>query len=77
MGLNRYILNRDVELQDKVKKIVDRAYPDVTHPDRMDINRNLSTQGIVINPYESEGLDPKIKIVWGTTRMGSKKIVTI
>jgi hypothetical protein len=77
MGLNRYILNRDIDLKDKVKRIFDKTYPDVAHPDRMDINRSLSTQGIVIDPYESEGSDPKIKIVWGTTRMGSKKTVTL
>lgn len=77
MGINRFILNRDVELQDKVRSVVNRVYPDIAHTDRMDINQSLSTQGIVIDPYESAGSDPRLKIVWGTTRMGSKKTVTL
>ncbi|MCK9434615.1 MAG: hypothetical protein M0R32_07285 [Candidatus Cloacimonetes bacterium] len=77
MGLNRYILNRDQNIEDRIRKVVDRNYPDIAKVDRADVNQSLSSEGMIIDPYESKGSDPRLKIVWGTTRMGSKKVVTL
>lgn len=76
MALNRFIINRDIGLESKVRGIVENTYPDVMHPDRRSINHPVSSSGGESLLYEGVNEGRKEKIVWGVTRMGSKRVVT-
>jgi hypothetical protein len=76
MPANRFI-NRDVGIDKRVRTIVESAYPDVLQVDRASVNRAIASQGTEIQGYEGTGADKKEKIVWGVSRMGGKRVVTI
>ena len=77
MGINRFIVNRDVDLDGKVRKIVERVFPNITQPDIAKTELPLPGSGVEVNNYEGAGTNQAELIVWGTTRMGSKRVVAI
>lgn len=76
MSFNKFIVNRDVNIDSQVRKIVERTYPAITQPDRSPVDQPMSTVGRIISPYEST-YNGKERLVWGVTRMGSKRVVTL
>ena len=75
MALNRFILNRDYGLSSTVRKTVESIYPDIAKVDRMSVNHPVSSSGGEVVLYEGSGSGRTERIVWGATRMGSKRVV--
>ncbi len=76
MALNRFVINRNTALDDRVKAIVDRNYPDIAKTVTAPVNHPVATAGGEIFVYEGTGDSLVEKLVWGVSRMGSKQVVT-
>lgn len=74
MSLNLF-LNIEKSLDSKVRKIVDRVYPDIAHVDVASVNRSVQTLGREILVYEGNGAGKKEKLVWGINRMACRRVV--
>lgn len=75
MALNRYIVNKDVGFNSKVKMFVESNYPNALRTNVLPMNPAIATNGGESVLYEGTGILKKEKIVWGSTRMGSGRVV--